>query len=118
MERLISALQTQGAEQDACSWRQLAQVWSQGGKRPAVNTLLVTAPGFKRGRAREGEGPGNAIPARGAPAMSSQEPPEGSPSPHFLGSLASLPSSMAAREGPPAASGDADAVAVGPSWAG
>lgn len=30
MERLISALQTQGAEQDACSWRQLAQVWSQG----------------------------------------------------------------------------------------
>lgn len=30
MEMLISALQTQGAEQDACSWRQLAQVWSQG----------------------------------------------------------------------------------------
>ena len=30
MEMLISALQTQGAEQDACAWPQLAQVWSRG----------------------------------------------------------------------------------------
>lgn len=29
MEMLISALQTQGAERDTCSWQQLAQVWSQ-----------------------------------------------------------------------------------------
>ena len=48
-----------------------------------MNTLLETAPGITRGRAREGEGPGNAIPRSGASAMSSQESPEGSPSPHF-----------------------------------
>ena len=50
--------------------------------------------------------------------MWSQEPPEGGPSPYTLGPPASLPSNMAAREGPPAASGDADAVDAGPLRAG
>lgn len=50
--------------------------------------------------------------------MWSKEPPEGGPSPHSLGPPASLLSNMAAREGPPAASGDADAVDAGLSWAG
>lgn len=50
--------------------------------------------------------------------MWSKEPPEGGPSPHSLGPPASLPSNMAAREGPPAASGDADAAEARLSWAG